>query len=256
MPRVLLVDGDIVGFVIACRAQRDVDWGDGEKHSYADADEAKLAVTRYLTKLRSDLNADRVIVCMSDPSRRYFRHDVYPLYKAHRTHGTPPVILPQIKQFLRDGSKDFPSKTVLTLEADDVLGILATHPTLVKGEKVIVTSDKDLNQIEGEHHDPMKGRSFVVEPNDAHYFFWTQTLTGDTCDGFPGCPGIGPKKAHKIILDMLLDVDSRTEWSFIVEAYQKKGLTEADALVQARVARILQHTDYDFVNKKVILWNP
>ncbi len=102
----------------------------------------------------------------------------------------------------------------------------------------------------------MKGRSFVVEPNDAHYFFWTQTLTGDTCDGFPGCPGIGPKKAHKIILDMLLDVDSRTEWSFIVEAYQKKGLTEADALVQARVARILQHTDYDFVNKKVILWNP
>ena len=38
-------------------------------------------------------------------------------------------------------------------------------------------------------------------------------------------------------------------------AFEKKGLTESDALVQARVARILRASDYDFAAKKPILWS-
>jgi DNA polymerase-1 len=41
-----------------------------------------------------------------------------------------------------------------------------------------------------------------------------------------------------------------------VEAYAKKNLTADDALVQARVARILRHTDYNFKTKEPILWTP
>jgi DNA polymerase-1 len=42
----------------------------------------------------------------------------------------------------------------------------------------------------------------------------------------------------------------------VVAAFESKGLTEEDALVQARVARICRASDYDFKTKEVKLWNP
>ena len=41
-----------------------------------------------------------------------------------------------------------------------------------------------------------------------------------------------------------------------MEAFEKKGLTEDDALLQARVARILRASDYDFKKKEPIMWTP
>jgi hypothetical protein len=41
-----------------------------------------------------------------------------------------------------------------------------------------------------------------------------------------------------------------------VETYRKKGLGEEVALLNARVARICRFRDFDYVNKRVILWTP
>jgi DNA polymerase-1 len=77
-----------------------------------------------------------------------------------------------------------------------------------------------------------------------------QTLQGDSVDGYKGCPGIGPKKAEKIL------ADSTDPWGDIVSAYMGKGLTEDDALVQAQVARICQHQNYNYDTAEVIPWTP
>ena len=45
-------------------------------------------------------------------------------------------------------------------------------------------------------------------------------------------------------------------WQSVVELFESKGFTEEDALLQARVARILRYEDYDFEKKEVILWTP
>jgi DNA polymerase-1 len=91
-----------------------------------------------------------------------------------------------------------------------------------------------------------------ISSAEADLMFFTQILTGDTVDGYPGCPGVGPVKAAK-----LLDgVQRETAWDTIRGAYAKKGISEEDALVQARCARILRAEDYDFANKKIILWTP
>jgi DNA polymerase-1 len=252
--RTLLIDGDIVAYTIACQTQINIDWDDdGDKFAYADPELARSAVVSYLKRLKRELEADAAIVCMSDPTRRYFRHDVFPAYKSHRTQGKIPVVLTDVRGFMRTGSAEFPSKTVLTLEADDVLGVLATHPTLVKGEKVVVSSDKDLKQIPGRHYNLRSNKWSEVTEGEADHWFYTQILTGDPTDGFSGCPGIGPVKAEQCIA---FSPDHATTWFRIVGLYQKKGLTEADALVQARVARILRHTDYDFKEKRVKLWTP
>ena len=44
------------------------------------------------------------------------------------------------------------------------------------------------------------------------------------------------------------------EWNTLVEEYKRNNLTEKDALLQARMARILRNQDYDFKKKKPILW--
>jgi DNA polymerase-1 len=45
-------------------------------------------------------------------------------------------------------------------------------------------------------------------------------------------------------------------WAAVVSHYEAAGLTEEDALVQARVARILHRSDYDMDKKEPILWTP
>ena len=76
-----------------------------------------------------------------------------------------------------------------------------------------------------------------------------QILTGDRVDGYPGCPGVGEKTADKI----LKGVDPKDRWEHVVKAYEKKGLDEEDALVQARLAKILQKEYFD-KDGNVVLW--
>ena len=64
--------------------------------------------------------------------------------------------------------------------------------------------------------------------------FYKQILSGDPGDGYQGLKGIGPVKAEQI----LARYDREVWWSSIVEEYIDRGLTEKDALQQARVARI------------------
>jgi DNA polymerase-1 len=45
-------------------------------------------------------------------------------------------------------------------------------------------------------------------------------------------------------------------WNAIVRAYEKKGLTEADAIREARMARILRASDFDFKTMRPIPWMP
>ena len=45
-------------------------------------------------------------------------------------------------------------------------------------------------------------------------------------------------------------------WARVVRTFESRGLTEEDALVQARVARILREGDYDFAERQPILWSP
>jgi DNA polymerase-1 len=145
------------------------------------------------------------------------------------------------------------------LEADDVMGILSTHPDLLPGEKVIVSVDKDMKTIPGLLFNPDKDREpRRIEQHVADYWHLYQALMGDPTDGFPGCPGIGPKRAQKILMD---GDDHRhfpvaEMWARVVATFAKRGLNEHYALTQARVARICRHTDYDFEKKEVKLWNP
>lgn len=140
----------------------------------------------------------------------------------------------------------WPSYKYPGLEADDVLGIWATRGGI---DPIIVSDDKDLKTIPGKLY--RQGELEEIDPVFADYYWLSQTLTGDTADGYPGCPGIGAVKAEKVLKGC-----KGTMWEAVVEAYEKAGLTAEDALIQARLARILRASDWDATKKEVILWTP
>jgi DNA polymerase-1 len=63
-------------------------------------------------------------------------------------------------------------------------------------------------------------------------------------------PGIGIKRA------VTLFEEEGYNWKTIVKAFTDKGLTEEDALRNARLAKILTADEYDFTNNEPILWTP
>ena len=77
-----------------------------------------------------------------------------------------------------------------------------------------------------------------------------QALAGDNTDGYSGVPGVGVKKAEKIF------AEKGYTWKAVVETFKEKDMTEADALINARLARILTTDDYDYEKKEPILWTP
>lgn len=248
-PRIALLDADIVAYQVAASNEQRIDWdGDGEIAQYAnDLTYVTGQVDLYIGELKLKLKADEMIICLTDKVN--WRNSVLPTYKENRKGSMKPLLLSAVKEYL---ASEYTSYIKPTLEADDVMGILATHPTLLKGKKVIVSIDKDMKQIPGWLYNPDKdSKPQLVEAVDGDYFHYFQTLTGDPVDGYSGCPKIGKVKATRI-----LDEAKGSEWEAIVRTYETAGLTEADALVQAQVARICQWQNYDYTNNEVIPWQP
>ena len=144
--------------------------------------------------------------------------------------------------------KNYHAHTIPLLEADDVLGILATDGAFKRN--IIISIDKDMLTIPCEYYNMDSEITEVIDEAMADHMFFFQTLVGDSVDNYKGCPGIGPKKATELLLS------KGVKWKTIIDAYDKAGLSEDHALVQARVARILRHNDYDYEKQEVKLWEP
>ena len=225
-----------------------IPWDDDIHTTHADLNEAKKVVYDKLGSLLEAVPGAEPLLCFSCPSRKYFRHSIFPTYKAHRGGATKP---PLLRRDLREwAEKEFESWSRPGLEADDVMGILATSSKIVKGDKVIVSPDKDLLQIPGIHL--QKGKLEEVEPWQGERQLWFQVLMGDSTDGYPGCPGIGAVKAERILAEA--DERDETYLDHVLAAYKKAGLTFEDLVVQFNVARILTASTYNFSEKEPILW--
>lgn len=260
----LLIDADIVAYKFSAASERKYNWGDGiisvaQDENYNPFQKA----VDYVEEIKEKLGATDIIICLSDPDAN-FRKLILESYKGNRKGIPKPLHLMAVKDHL---ANTYPSYIRPTLEADDIMGILSTHPTLVKGKKIIVSSDKDLQQIVGYLYNPDKDKDVrLIAPSSALRFHMYQTLVGDTADNYKGCPRIGDIKANRILDDAEQRYSTthptqrasmeKTYWLAIVDTYEDAGLDEVDALVQAQVSRMLTHTDYDFKNREVILWQP
>jgi DNA polymerase-1 len=239
---IALIDGDIYIYKAASSVEHIIDW-DGDFYTWhAKLTDAQEVFEQLLGKFIK--NYDDYIIALSDTKN--FRYDVYPTYKSNRKATRRPLLLQPMRDWVL---KEYKTYLRPGLEADDVLGILSTSEVIFPGIRSIVSIDKDMKTIPGRFYNTGTGELMEISEEEADYWHLYQTLIGDTTDGYPGCPGIGPKKAEKLLQDS-------PTWETVVKAFEKVGLSEDYALTQARVARICRKSDYDFDKKEVILWHP
>lgn len=185
-------------------------------------------------------------------------------YKERASH--KPFHYSNIKAYIK-GKYDY--RTTEGLEADDLLAIEQTRALreFYAGTReeanltVICTRDKDLRQVPGWHYgwelhnQPEFSLEFVDVIGRITYdgkkikgtgalFFYSQLLTGDNVDSVPGCDGIGPAKAYKVLKNCTNEKDALMACFKLYKA--RYGLTAyAEMLEQGRLLWMTRELNED-----------
>jgi DNA polymerase-1 len=173
---------------------------------------ALLGATNLLLRAAADLHPRAVVLCFGAEAASY-RVELYPGYHAARPP-VPPALQWQFEhaaQFFAE--LGWRSITSEALEADDLLGSLATVEEQAGGRTLILTGDRDMYQCAGAHTAILYLRSgksgfeevdreevlrrYGIAPALVPDFI---ALRGDPSDGLPGAPGIGAKTAAQLLV--------------------------------------------------------
>ena len=233
----LLIDCDFIVYKCCAAAETEMDFGDDVILVTSKFSEAYKCVQRDIEKIKREFPFyEEIILFFTSPNN--FRKKILPEYKGHRNRKKPCGF----KRVINQLKKDYKVIVKDTLEADDTMGIYATkYPG-----NIIVSPDKDMKQIPGKLYN--FDETIDITPEEGAKWHLIQSMAGDNTDGYSGVPGIGIKRAEKIFSE------KGYTWQAVVETFEEKGMTEADALTNARLARILTINDYDEAKKEPILW--
>ena len=236
----LLIDADYIVYKACASNETEIDYGDDVIVVTSNFSNAYESVLRELYSIAECMGCfDDFILFFSDS--RNFRKLLSPSYKGQRNRKKPCGY----KRVINKLKEEYQVIIYPSLEADDALGIYATK---FPGN-IICSPDKDMRQIPGDLFnltDPV----ITITPEEAKRWFYIQTMAGDQTDGYAGIPSIGVKRAAA-----LLDKEGCT-WETVVRAYEAKDLDEDEAMLNARLAKILQTENYDEENGEIIYWIP
>jgi len=178
---IALVDGDILCYRIG----------------FATNEESEDVAIRTMASFMEDLVMFQLNV--SDwktylTGKTNFRHDVAVTapYKGNRK-GDKPVHHGLLREYLEYSWNGVVSEDC---EADDEIAIAATE---YGDESIIVSLDKDFDQVQGWHYNFVKRQKYYIEHDEGMLNFYCQFLTGDRIDNIIGVKGIGPKTAYKLL---------------------------------------------------------
>lgn len=221
------------------------------------------AVYGFLNTLQSVIERfqpDALFVAF-DISKKVFRHERYADYKGTRT-GMPEDLLvqmPLIKEAL--GYMNIETFGLEGYEADDIIGTMSAHQTALGGESIILSGDRDLFQLVGEHvtvcFPQSKGQEMeIVTPEylAEHYALTPELviemkgLMGDKSDNIPGVAGVGEKTAKKLLADYgtVENLYAHLEDLKGKKLYDKLLAGKEDALLSKELATIKRDVPIDF----------
>ena len=245
MKKTLLIDGDVLAYQSAFIAQANIQWEGELWTTHSDLALAKNWVIERFEMFKEKTGADAFVIAISDKNN--FRRKLNPLYKANRRSKFAPIGLSPMRDWMAEeyGTVIYPN-----LEADDTIAIMATDLTPAE-ERIIVSIDKDFKSVPCTFYDFNRDEIHDVSVEDANKYHLMQTMAGDPVDGYKGIPGVGAVKAMR-----LLD-NNGTNWDTVLKAYSDAQLTEEEALTNAWMAYLIQHKEFDPVNRQLkYLWMP
>tara|TARA_Y100001968_G_scaffold325186_1_gene365997 strand:+ start:2168 stop:2899 length:732 start_codon:yes stop_codon:yes gene_type:complete len=241
----LLIDADWLLYSSCCSCEQSIKWDEWLHTLHADERDIHEMIDSRVQHYQRIAEDDQdVVMCFTQYPT--FRHTIFPDYKANRKDRRKPLAL---KKTIEQVSERYESVSYTGLEGDDVMGLLATSKKYPN--PIIVSVDKDMRSVPCTllASDDME----LITKRKADRHWMIQSLTGDSTDNFKGLEKVGPVTAEKILGDAKT---LEAMWEKVVEAYKKKKQTFADAILTARLSRILREGDYDYKTGEVSLWTP
>ncbi len=166
---------------------------------------AVLGVINMFLKLIKDESPELIAIVFDAPGRT-FRDELFEEYKADR-QPMPDDLRKQVAPILEIvAAMGLPLLRIEGVEADDVIGTLATRAASEKCHVLISTGDKDMTQLVNEYitcvntmTDTILDRTGVKTKFDVYpeQIVGYLALIGDNIDNIPGVPKVGPKTAAK-----------------------------------------------------------
>ena len=231
---------------------------------------AMLGFVNVLEQLLKDQKPTHIAVVF-DLNVPTFRHEMFEAYKAQREAMPEDLIksIPYIRHIIE--AYHIPILEKAGFEADDVIGTLAKKAETMGYTTYMMTPDKDYAQLVSENifmYKPSRGgeqpevwgipqvrENFMID--EPWQVIDVLGLMGDTSDNIPGCPGIGPKTAMKLI-STYKSVDGLYEHINDLKGKMKENLLEFEQQVRlSRVlAKIILDVPVDFDETKLIMEEP
>jgi len=224
---------------------------------------AMLGFVNTLTQLL-DAEDPHYIGVVFDVSAPTFRHEMYKEYKANREEMPEDLrkSIPYIRKIIE--AFNIPIIEKEGFEADDVIGTLAQKAKPEGFDTFMMTPDKDYAQLVEDHvrmYKPAKqgGAAEIWGPEEVKKNFGIENteqvidilgLMGDSSDNIPGCPGIGPKTAEKLIAKYG-SIDGIYENIDDLKGKQKENLLEFkdQVYLSRKLVTIIQDVPIEFDKK-------
>ena len=242
----LLIDADWLIYNSCCACEEDTRWTEHEHTLHSDERDIMNLIDSRIDVFKT-IAGDKHDIVMCFTSYPTFRHEIFPEYKIHRIGKRKPLAL---RSVINNCKKIYDCVSYPNLEGDDVLGLLATNGQYEN--PIIVSVDKDMRTIPCKLIAAEEVEHITEKKANRHWF--EMSIAGDSTDGIVGVKGTGMVTATKLLADTPDTIDAL--WSKVAETYTKKGYTLADAILNARLTRILREGDYDYNTGTLKLWNP
>lgn len=279
---VLVMDGDWIVFQAMAASEVETDWGDDMWTLECDHAKARQIVDSTIANFAARKKAwagAPIILAFTDSVN--WRKDVLPTYKDNRKKTRKPVGYREFLQALFE-REEYICVLEPRLEGDDVMGIIGSNPKPFGFKKAVLFScDKDFKTIpDCDFFWCTSGKLLEQTLETANYWHMFQSMKGDLTDGYSGIAGMGETGAlefleapYKLVeVEKVLKSGKRkgetvsqwvqepleeheSLWEAVVTLGAKAGMTEAEVLVQARVARILRHEDYNWIDREIYLFD-
>ena len=142
----LLIDADIAIYKATTANEVPINWEGDLWTLHCDLAKVKCDIDDFVENIKEQTKADEVTMWISHQNN--FRKMLNPQYKANRKAIRKPMCFVPAKKYVME---NYHYEIQPWLEADDVIGILATYDN--GEERIVVSEDKDLLPIPGMHWD-------------------------------------------------------------------------------------------------------
>lgn len=189
----------------------------------------------FINEVMEDLDLYDMEMFLSGKSN--FRNDVAVTapYKGNRK-GEKPRHHPMLRDYLIE---KYDSVVSDNQEADDDIAIRATE---LGDDSIIVSLDKDFDQVQGWHYNFVKKDKYYVTHEEGLLNFYCQFLEGDRIDNIIGAKGIGKVKARKLL-------EGKTEEEMFDICVDKLG-SEERAIENGNLLFLLRNRNERWTNPK------